>query len=104
MTPTWLRKWREANPEWYSYASMMDRCYNKNCARYKDYGGRGVNVCVRWKGSFINFQSDMAPRPKGRSLDRINPDGNYEPGNCRWATTKLQGENRRSNGQLLLSL
>lgn len=74
---------------------MKDRCLNARNARFESYGGRGITVCKRWRDSFQNFFNDMGPRPKGKSLDRINNDGNYEPGNCRWATATQQNQNRR---------
>ena len=74
----------------------MDRCYNRNCKRYRDYGGRGIKVCDRWKGVYIAFRHDMAPRPEGATLDRIDPDGNYTPANCRWSNSTVQGKNRRN--------
>jgi hypothetical protein len=75
--------------------AMKDRCYNEDNSRYDDYGGRGITVCERWLISFNAFADHMGPRPDGASLDRINNDGNYEPGNCRWADVAMQNRNRR---------
>lgn len=73
---------------------MRQRCQNPRSVDYPTYGGRGIRVCERWQ-DFRNFVADMGERPTGKSIDRINNDGNYEPANCRWATPKEQCETRR---------
>lgn len=83
-------------PTYRSWATMLTRCYNPSVSSYCDYGGRGVEVCERWR-TFANFFADMGVRPKGMSLDRKNNDGNYEPDNCRWATRAEQNNNSRHN-------
>jgi len=82
-------------PEHLAWSQMRGRCRNVNNPRYKDYGGRGITICERWE-AFENFFADMGPRPSPKhSIDRINNDGNYEPLNCRWATTLQQAHNQR---------
>ena len=86
--------------EYLTWRAMRGRCNNPNDPAYPRYGGRGVAVCDRWD-RFENFLADMGPRPDGASLDRWpDNDGDYEPGNCRWATRKEQGRNMRSNNML----
>ena len=76
------------------WANMKDRCLNGNNHFYDRYGGRGIEICDRWKTSFGNFVNDMGIKPDDKSIDRIDNDKGYEPFNCRWATTKEQGFNR----------
>ena len=78
-----------------TWQTMKARCLNEKSTSYKNYGGRGITVCDRWLHSFENFLEDMGVRPDDTSIDRINNDGNYEKGNCRWATAKEQAYNRR---------
>ena len=81
---------------YHSWEQMKQRCLNPKATRYPTYGAVGVTVCDRWL-EFINFLQDMGERPEGKTLDRINPFGNYEPSNCRWATYKEQVHNQRRN-------
>lgn len=91
-------------PEYAALMGAIQRCTNPNSRAWDSYGGRGIKVCDRWQGpdGFDNFYADMGPRPEGHSIDRIDNDGDYEPGNCRWATTKRQNRNTRRNVQVTI--
>jgi len=76
---------------------MRNRCFDPKCRSYRFYGGRGITICDRWLGpnGFVNFFADMGKRPRGKSIDRKDVNGNYEPKNCRWATNQVQALNKR---------
>lgn len=90
-------------PEYMAWGAMKSRCYNHHAPQYPGYGGRGIQMCDRWRESFERFLEDMGRRPSpGHSLDRIDVNGNYEPGNCRWATAKQQSRNVRTNCLIMI--
>ena len=82
-------------PTYYTWQQAKGRCYNPNNISYSYYGGRGITVCDEWREDFRNFLRDMGEKPSGTSIDRINNDGPYAPGNCRWATPAEQNANKR---------
>lgn len=87
-------------PEYSSWKSMIARCYSFNHKRFKDYGGRGIRVCVRWH-LFELFLEDVGLKPSlDLTLERIDNDRNYEPGNVRWATSKEQRDNQRPHHRM----
>jgi len=85
-------------PEYHSYRNMISRCFLPSFPQYPDYGGRGITVCGAWRSSYYQFLTDMGRQPtKSHSLERIDNNGNYEPGNVKWATPKEQARNTRRN-------
>lgn len=82
------------SPTYISWQGMIRRCTNPSAADYHRYGGRGITVCQRWR-DFSAFLEDMGERPAGLTLDRIDNNRGYEPGNCRWSTVTEQNRNRR---------
>lgn len=82
-------------PGYFAWANMKQRCLNKDHPRYPDWGGRGIEVCEDWL-TFKGFLKDMGPKPSPEySIERIDNDGNYERGNCKWATKSEQNLNQR---------
>lgn len=88
------------HPLFATWKGMKDRCLNTQSRWFHRYGGRGVLICDRWLQDFRNFAEDMGERPDGTTIDRIDKDGNYEPGNCRWAVHLEQQRNRSNNAEI----
>ena len=86
------------------WQAMKRRCLLESDSEYRNYGGRGISVCARWRTSFVNFTADMAPTFfDGGELDRIDTNGHYEPANCRWVRRQQQQRNKRSNHVLTIN-
>lgn len=90
---------RYGTPTYRSWRAMLARCSDITHKQFKDYGGRGVRVCDTWRSSFESFLADMGERPSNTTIDRIETNGHYQPGNCRWATRTEQNRNKRTAKQ-----
>lgn len=93
----------KVSPEYTAWAHAKRRCSDPTEPYFRDYGGRGIRMCQEWADSFEAFLAHMGPRPKSKTLDRIDVNGHYEPGNCRWATRVEQNSNTRTNRRVVLN-
>ena len=94
--PIYIQGFTKSNhPLYHTWMGMIARCENPNNASYKNYGGRGLSVCDRWRHSFEKFVEDMGPKPNGYTIERVDNDEGYNPTNCIWDTRKNQNNNRR---------
>lgn len=88
--------------EYQTWCGIKQRCHCPTYRLFKDYGGRGITVCDRWRDSFENFLADMGPRPEGYSIERADVNGNYEPSNCKWIPRADQNKNTRTTKRVVL--
>lgn len=94
---------KKGSPEYYVWAQMKQRCYNPKSNVFHNYGGRGIKVCDEWVSDFMAFYNHIGPRPSSlHSIDRIDVNGNYEPGNVRWALSDVQDSNKRNTRKVTI--